>query len=141
MTRKTILAFFLTIVGLHLAATSETHAQCCNQFLGWNSIRSGNNIIMSPPPYFALYPPVYYDRIVPRAYGISPYAVPPGVMPVENSVAPAAKTISNPFFKPEQSARGKKQQQQRTKTANNKRSLTPAKVVVNPFYRPRVAKQ
>jgi hypothetical protein len=29
-------------------------------------------------PYFSLYPPVYYSRVVPRAYGYSPFAYPPG---------------------------------------------------------------
>jgi hypothetical protein len=28
------------------------------------------------PPYFSLHPPVYYDRIVPQAYGSSPFAYP-----------------------------------------------------------------
>ena len=30
-------------------------------------------------PYFALYPPVYYSHPVPRPYGFSPFAYPPGV--------------------------------------------------------------
>jgi hypothetical protein len=30
------------------------------------------------PPYFALHPPVYYSYPVPRPYGYSPYAYPPG---------------------------------------------------------------
>ena len=29
-------------------------------------------------PYFAKHPPVYYSYPVPRAYGFSPYAYPPG---------------------------------------------------------------
>jgi len=31
-------------------------------------------------PYFALHPPVYYSYPVPRPYGYSPYAYPPGTM-------------------------------------------------------------
>jgi hypothetical protein len=49
------------------------------------------------PPYFAQYPPVYYSGIVKRPYGISPYAVPPGIAPVEMSV-PQPITVTNPFF-------------------------------------------
>jgi hypothetical protein len=30
-------------------------------------------------PYFALFPPVYYSYHVPRTYGYSPFAYPPGV--------------------------------------------------------------
>jgi hypothetical protein len=35
------------------------------------------------PPYFALYPPVYYSHPIPRPYGFSPYAYPPGTMTPE----------------------------------------------------------
>lgn len=53
------------------------------------------------PPYFAEFPPVYYSGIVKRPYGISPYAAPAGVEPVElrhqhKAVDPVV--ISNPFF-------------------------------------------
>lgn len=51
-------------------------------------------------PYFAEHPPVYYSHVVPRAYGFSPYAYPPGVLTPEvrhiepvvvcNQYAPAA---------------------------------------------------
>ncbi|MEM9410194.1 MAG: hypothetical protein AAGA30_03720, partial [Planctomycetota bacterium] len=49
------------------------------------------------PPYFAQFPPVYYSGIVRRPYGISPYAAPPGIAPVELSV-PQPVTVKNPFF-------------------------------------------
>lgn len=54
------------------------------------------------PPFFAKYPPVYYSHIVRRPYGISPFAAPPGIAPVELSV-PAVQpvTIDNPFFNQE----------------------------------------
>ncbi|MEZ6093219.1 MAG: hypothetical protein R3C03_03125 [Pirellulaceae bacterium] len=38
------------------------------------------------PPFFAKYPPVYYSHIVRRPYGISPYAAPAGIRPVEMDV-------------------------------------------------------
>ena len=34
-------------------------------------------------PYFAKFPPVYYSNIIARPVGISPFAVPAGVRPVE----------------------------------------------------------
>jgi hypothetical protein len=49
------------------------------------------------PPYFAKFPPVYYSHIVPRPYGISPYAAPPGIAPAEMFVPQPAK-IDNPYF-------------------------------------------
>ncbi len=51
------------------------------------------------PPYFAQFPPVYYNGIVSRPYGISPYAAPSGITPVEmNHTAPTPVTIKNPHF-------------------------------------------
>lgn len=49
------------------------------------------------PPFFAKFPPVYYNGIVPRPYGYSPFAVPGGIAPAElQSFQPL--TVSNPFF-------------------------------------------
>jgi hypothetical protein len=31
---------------------------------------------LSVPPYFALFPPVYYSHVTPRPYGFSPFAYP-----------------------------------------------------------------
>jgi hypothetical protein len=42
------------------------------------------------PPYFALYPPVYYAAPVAHTYGNTPYAAMP-------SSAPAPQVIVNPF--------------------------------------------
>lgn len=49
-------------------------------------------------PHFALYPPVYYSLPVPRPYGHSPFAYPPGYVtpqPLPPGVRPV--TILNPF--------------------------------------------
>lgn len=54
------------------------------------------------PPFFATFPPVYYSHAVKRPYGVSPYAAPPGIIPVEMmGSAPAPVSVSNPFFKKE----------------------------------------
>ena len=51
------------------------------------------------PPYFATFPPVYYSNIVKRPYGVSPYAAPSGIVPVEMlGPAPEPISITNPFF-------------------------------------------
>jgi hypothetical protein len=53
-------------------------------------------------PYFAQHPPVYYnDQIVARSYGVSPYAAPPGITPVEMTMTPQPVVIENPYFKGE----------------------------------------
>ena len=46
-------------------------------------------------PYFSRHPPVYYSYPVPRTYGWSPYAYPPGVLTPEYS-APEPVTVVNP---------------------------------------------
>src|SRR4029079_5466157 len=48
-------------------------------------------------PYFALHPPVYYSEPVPRTYGYSPFAYPPGVMTPEVTCAPQPVHINNPY--------------------------------------------
>jgi len=56
-------------------------------------------------PYFALYPPVYYDQKVARPYGFTPFATPPGIPPAEAQFVPRElKEIANPFYR-EDSAR------------------------------------
>ena len=136
MIKKTVLALIVSF-GLFATSVSEADAQI-------NSVPRiqtyGNRVFTPKPPYFALHPPVYYDRVVPRAYGISPFAAPAGVMPVENTVAPEAKSVSNPFFKGEQviksESKGKKASAVKNKTANKSR----ARKVVNPFYLQKVVK-
>jgi hypothetical protein len=48
------------------------------------------------PPYFALYPPVYYSHPIPRPYGFSPYAYPPGTMTPE-VIRVQPLMVPNPF--------------------------------------------
>lgn len=52
-------------------------------------------------PYFAQFPPVYYSHISPRPYGVSPFAAPPGILPIEMTIpvlVTPPKKISNPHF-------------------------------------------
>jgi hypothetical protein len=63
------------------------------------------------PPYFSLHPPVYYSVPVPRPYGYSPYALWPGMEPVETIALPQAEEVLNPHVNeeieaPEASATG-----------------------------------
>jgi hypothetical protein len=47
-------------------------------------------------PYFSRHPPVYYSYPVPRTYGWSPYAYPPGTLTPELSSVPEPLTVVNP---------------------------------------------
>ena len=55
---------------------------------------------LEEPPYFAKFPPVYYSHVVKRPYGVSPFAAPSGIVPVEMSV-PAPLSLKNPYFQSE----------------------------------------
>lgn len=49
-------------------------------------------------PFYAAFPPVYYSAPVPRTYGYSPFAYPPGYATPDLAFAPlAAKEITNPY--------------------------------------------
>jgi hypothetical protein len=52
---------------------------------GWNNDFPSNNGLdfVPPPPYYSVYPPVYYSPfITKRHYGASPYAWLPGMSPI-----------------------------------------------------------
>jgi hypothetical protein len=66
----------------------------CGGCRGW-----GENWQREQQPYFATRPPVYYSHIVKRPYGVSPYAAPAGIAPIEMSIdAPDPANIHNPYF-------------------------------------------
>ena len=111
------------------------------------------NLVIRPrfeePPYFAKFPPVYYNEIVSRNYGASPYAVPGGIMPVEGIVAvePVKPTrVQNQFFKKDQGKTPKKvpalpSPSDKKDEINKKRvpwDKTTVKVIVNPYASPRM---
>ncbi len=59
-------------------------------------------------PYFALHPPVYYSYPVPRPYGYSPFAYPPGTMTPEIA-PPTPVIIQNKFVPPKSAAKSQDQ--------------------------------
>jgi len=84
------------------------------------------------PPYYALHPPVYYSRPVPRTYGYSPYAYPESVMTPELKAPPAKKMVLNPYYRPKAEEKEKKPAT-RQASAGVVKPLT----VVNPYYQPK----
>jgi hypothetical protein len=80
-------------------------------------------------PYYAAYPPVYYSYPVPRTYGYSPFAYPPGTPTpdvVVTSVEPV--TILNPYIKDRDSAAAAPEE----KVTTAVRQVEPL-VIVNPY--------
>ena len=87
-------------------------------------------------PYYAAFPPVYYSAPVPRTYGYSPFAYPPGYATPELAESPKALNISNPFVVPASTSEPQEQVDKVTKTASPQPLL-----VVNPYVGEFVARQ
>src|SRR5262245_2366025 len=84
-------------------------------------------------PYFALHPPVYYSDIVPRTYGYSPFAYPPGVMTPEVVSEAQPVTINNPYVPATKPASADVKPTDRSASA----SQAPEPLVINnPFVLP-----
>lgn len=131
---------------------TEARAQGCGLQNGYNfGVGLGyNNYIgqlrtLAPhdrPPHFSLFPPVYYsDLITPRPYGISPFAAPPGIRPVELDVlvVPEPETVVNPYFQsvpagqPSQLKSGE-QLNTASQTSSPAVAKNPTETVMNPFF-------
>ncbi len=75
-------------------------------------------------PYYSLFPPVYYSAPVPRTYGYSPFAYPPGMTtPDLNPAEPVI--IENPHVKPQTRA---------SKPAPDQQTRRVPKMIVNQYF-------
>jgi hypothetical protein len=83
-------------------------------------------------PYFALHPPVYYSQPVPRTYGYSPFAYPPGVMTPDVVEETKPVTIINPYVPTTKPASTETKTDRSASTSNSPKPL----VIINPFAAP-----
>jgi hypothetical protein len=86
------------------ALASSAQAQCAGYGgyggpFGYWDIGRLYSVLADEVPYHAAFPPVYYSYPVPRTYGYSPFAYPPGVMTPEIE-APGPQVIENPYVEP-----------------------------------------
>jgi hypothetical protein len=83
-------------------------------------------------PYYAMHPPVYYSYPVPRAYGWSPWAYPPGVMTPEIlGELGGPQEIINPHVPQPENAKPTANTNQ---TVSHSQSTGPIpQVVINPY--------
>ncbi len=86
-------------------------------------------------PYYAAFPPVYYSVPVPRTYGYSPFAYPPGVMTPEVVENSTPVEIVNPHVKPASNSDTEEPADKLTQTDS---APTPL-LVMNPYVSTRVA--
>lgn len=89
-------------------------------------------------PYFAAFPPVYYSYPVPRTYGNSPFAYPPGVMTPEvvETVEPAI--IDNPHVESSLPTKKSAPEIKKESTVDSPIGSDPL-VIVNPYVTEPVA--
>lgn len=91
---RSFAAVMLLLTGLLFAAQSASACDRCNGygFGGYGVYGSGlpySLYVQETVPYYSVHPPVYYSYPVPRTYGYSPFAYPPGVMTPDVAPAPA----------------------------------------------------
>ena len=122
-------------------AAGEAQAQCGGMYGGWYGgywdIGRLYQVLSQNVPYYSAFPPVYYSMPVPRSYGYSPFAYPPGTMTPEVVEAVSAQEIVNPYIAPT-SAGGEKVKVQEDRVTDSKVERG-ALVVSNPFVTPRAA--
>jgi hypothetical protein len=75
-------AFILGVglIGCVCAGADSADAQIFAPSYGFAGGTGPYNLyIQDTPPFYAMYPPVYYSQPMSRSYGWSPFAYPPGV--------------------------------------------------------------
>jgi hypothetical protein len=118
-----------------LAAGNRTQAQCGYGAVGgygyWDVGRL-YSVLADNVPYYAAFPPVYYSHPVPRTYGYSPFAYPPGGITPDVEAEPL--TIENPYYNGE--AAKPDAEEVTPSPADPTTSVQPPRgpqVVINPF--------
>ena len=95
--RTLVLALALAAGGAAANARAQCGAYGGGYGYGYWDIGRLYSVLSQNVPYYAAFPPVYYSVPVPRTYGYSPFAYPPGTMtPEVEIVEPLA--ITNPYF-------------------------------------------
>jgi hypothetical protein len=104
--RTLLLAAVLTATA---TSANQASAQCAGYggfggygFGAWDIGRL-YEVLADNVPYYSAFPPVYYSYPVPRTYGYSPFAYPPGVMTPDVEFAQPQEII-NPYIEGEPEA-------------------------------------
>ena len=105
---------------------------------GWDVGRL-YGVLANNVPYYAAFPPVYYSAPIPRTYGYSPFAYPPGVMTPELVESSQPLEIINPHF---QSSTATASEEAEAKVEDQVTAAPKTQgplVVLNPYVTTRVA--
>lgn len=122
----------LAVLTFAVAESNSAQAQCGAYGGGyWGAFDVGDlyRVLEQNVPHYAAFPPVYYSAPVPRTYGYSPFAYPPGVMTpdIEEPAEPAE--IINPYYS--ESAESEPEEQADRMTEAD--SISEPLVITNPY--------
>lgn len=90
-------------------------------------------------PYFAAFPPVYYSYPVPRTYGYSPFAYPPGVMTPDVIETFEPEIIENPHVPTSSESAPKVKAEEKKDSTVAVPAASEPLVIVNPYVTEPVA--
>ena len=123
-----LLSLVLAICFVFTSTASANGPFGCGDWWGINGPYGlyGNRV--NEVPYFAMFPPVYYSLPVPRSYGWSPFAYPPGTM-TPAVEPPKPQAITNPYV-PQCSPSSTE-----AKAKTTGYEAPPPKEVINPFVK------
>jgi hypothetical protein len=135
--RRTLL--LATVLTASVAAGNQASAQCAAMGGGYGGYGFGAwdigrlySVLADNVPYHAAFPPVYYSYPVPRTYGYSPFAYPPGVMTPEVEMG-EPQVIENPYYKGDaEEAAPEEVPAPADETTSNAQPTRPL-VIVNPY--------
>lgn len=125
-------AFALTAIVAFWPTTASAGGPFgCGDWWGINGAYGlyGNRV--NEVPYFSMFPPVYYSLPVPRSYGWSPFAYPPGTMTPAVEVAKPQEII-NPHVPQKTEA---KPSATEAKTRTTGYEAPQPKEIINPFVK------
>lgn len=94
---------FLAVILMGGLVAGQAQAQCGGMYGGFGGywdIGRLYQVLAQNVPYYSAFPPVYYSVPVPRSYGYSPFAYPPGTMTPEVVETISAQEIVNPYVAP-----------------------------------------
>jgi hypothetical protein len=121
----------LIVSAAAFAMSTSASAQDCGGGYGWGyDYGYLYNSLDYNVPYFAAHPPVYYSYPVPRTYGYSPFAYPPGVMTPDVTEVSAPLEITNPYVP---STKQDKPSTKADATAVQKTPHVEPLVIINPY--------
>lgn len=112
--------------------SSAAHAQMPNYLYMFGLGRGLPYSYDEHVPYYSLYPPVYYSAPVPRTYGHSPFAYPPGYTTPEIQMQPTPQMMNNPFVAP-----GSAQPAKPKSAETDDRTAQAPQLILNPFVEQR----